>query len=393
MRLGPGELEAAILGGALLGGGGGGSMAEGRRLGHAALAAGTPTLVSWQDLPPDALVATVSLVGAPAAIQACVEPADHLRAWNLLAAQLDRPLAGLIGSENGGAATINGWLQSAALGVPIADAPADGRAHPTGDLGGLGLNLLPGFVSIQAVSGGSPEHGRHLEQIVRAPLPAANHLVRAAAEAAGGLVAVARNPIRADHLGSHAAVGAVTQAIDLGLAMIAVAPRGGRAVAERACEALAGSIVAEDTVATLEIETRGGFDIGLARIGDLELSIWNEYLTLERDGERLATFPDLIATLDADTGEPVTSAELRPGSRMLVLTAPSSSLKLGAGLRIADHYAPLERAIGRDILRYISPAVVGAVVVGAGFSRPSIDNRQSTIVSPKPPVLSPESRR
>ena len=354
MRLGHTHVEAAVLGGALLGGGGGGSMQDGLRLGAAALAAGTPTLLSWRDLDPRALVITVSLVGAPAAKARAVEPRDHLRAWEMLAAELDSPVAGVIGSENGGAATVNGWLQSAAFGVPVVDAPADGRAHPTGDLGGLGLNLLVDYESIQTAVGGSRDAGRYVEKLVRAPLAEANTLVRAAAEAAGGLVAVARNPVPAHYLGPHAAIGAVWQAIDLGFAMTATAPQGGRAVAQRACETLTGSIVAEDEVTMVEIETRGGFDVGIARIGDLELSIWNEYLTLERGAARLATFPDLIATLDAATGVPITSAELAAGCRVIVMAAPAASLKLGAGLRIPEHYEPLERAVGKDIVKFLA---------------------------------------
>jgi len=103
----------------------------------------------------------------------------------------------------------------------------------------------------------------------------------------------------------------------------------------------------------VEIETRGGFDVGIARIGDLELSIWNEYLTLERGAARLATFPDLIATLDAATGVPITSAELAAGRRVIVIAAPAASLKLGAGLRIREHYEPLERAVGKPIVRFL----------------------------------------
>jgi hypothetical protein len=354
MRLGQTHLEAAVLGGALLGGGGGGSIQDGLQLGAAALEAGVPTLAAWRDLDPRALVVTVSLVGAPAAKSRAVEPRDHLRAWELLAAELDAPIAGLIGSENGGAATINGWLQSAVFGVPVVDAPADGRAHPTGDLGSLGLTTLDRYDSIQAAVGGSRAAGRHIEKVVRAPLDEANVLVRAAAEAAGGLVAVARNPVPAHYLGPHAAVGALWQAIDLGLAMIAAAPRGGRGVAETACQALTGSVMAEAVVGSVDIVTRGGYDVGLARIGDLELSIWNEYLTLERGGARLATFPDLIATLDASTGVPVTSAELAPGRQVTVIAAPAASLRLGAGLRVREHYEPLERAVGKEIVRFLS---------------------------------------
>jgi len=355
VQLGPDDLEAAVLGGALLGGGGGGTIAEGRRLGRVAFEVGRPTLIPVGALPPQALVATVSLVGAPAAPEACVEPRDLVRALDLLVARLEAPLAGLIGSENGGAATVNGWLQSAASGLPLVDAPADGRAHPTGDLGGLALEQVPGYVSLQAAAGGSRARGRAVELHVRAPLALANQIVRAAAVAAGGLLAVARNPVQAAYLETHAAVGALSQALALGRLLREALPRGPHAVAEAACRALGGTVVIEAPLSHLERRSEGGFDVGCARAGDVELSIWNEYLTLEREGTRLATFPDLIATLDAATGLPVTSAELELGRHVIVLTAPARALKLGAALRIPDHYAPLERAVGKAIRCFAFP--------------------------------------
>ena len=354
MRLGRDDLDAALLGGGLLGGGGGGSMAEGRALGEAALRLGTPSLVRCDGLPPDAWVATVSLVGAPAAPDRCVEPRDHERAWTMLVESCTHRPAGIVASENGGTASVNGWLQSAVTGLPVVDAPADGRAHPTGDMGSLGLERVPGFVSQQAVAGGSRARGSYLEQLVRAPLAAAGRLVRAAAEAAGGLVAVARNPVPIGWVVRHGAAGGLSQALDLGRAMIEARPGGGLAVAERACERLGGRVVAKGEVEAIELHTRGGYDVGLARVAGLELSIWNEYLALERGGRRLATFPDLVATLDADSGDPVTSAELACGRAVVVVTAPAEALALGGGLRVRANYLPLERAIGKEVLVHVT---------------------------------------
>jgi len=50
---------------------------------------------------------------------------------------------------------------------------------------------------------------------------------------------------------------------------------------------------------------------------------------------------------------PITSAELAAGCRVIVMAAPAASLKLGAGLRIREHYEPLERAVGKPIVRFL----------------------------------------
>jgi DUF917 family protein len=353
-RLGSAELEAVVLGGAVLGGGGGGRIAEGLRLGRHDLALGTPTLVSLEALAGDALIATASLVGAPASAQASVEPADYLRAWELLADLSDRPLGGVISCENGGTASIHGWLQSAAFGFPVVDAPADGRAHPTGDMGAMGLESVRGFVGLQAAAGGSRGRCAYLEQQVRGPLAETNRLVRAAADVAGGLVAVARNPVSVAYLYEHAAAGALSQALALGRRVGAAVPDGARAVIGVLADELAATLVVEGQIDVVELKTRGGYDVGLARVGRAELSIWNEYLTLERDGERLATFPDLTITIDLDSAWPITSAELAVGRRVAVLAAPAARLILGAGLRVPANFLPLEQAVGREILRYTS---------------------------------------
>ena len=48
--------------------------------------------------------------------------------------------------------------------------------------------------------------------------------------------------------------------------------------------------------------------MGYAEVDGCQLTFWNEYATAEKDGKRLATFPDLIMTINAKTGEPVTTA-------------------------------------------------------------------------------------
>lgn len=344
-------LEWLVLGGAVLGGGGGGSLAEGRRLADAALDLGRPRLVSLDALGADDLVVTVSAVGAPTDPERHVEPADHVDALQRLLRLVSGPIAGLISSENGAASSVNGFVQSAATGLPVVDAPANGRAHPTGIMGSMGLDGVPGYRSRQVAIGGDPVRGRRMVLVVEAPLARADRLVRQAAVEAGGMVAVARNPVGAAHVRTHGAPGALTEAVRLGRAASQALPLGAARVADALVSTLgAGEILAEAAVRTLERQTEGGYDVGRLELGPFEVTFWNEYMTVDRDGRRLATFPDLILTLDLDTGLPLGSADLEAGRVVLLVVVPRQHLLLGAGVRDRRNFAAIEHVLHRPII-------------------------------------------
>ncbi|WP_261372579.1 S-methyl thiohydantoin desulfurase domain-containing protein, partial [Haloferax volcanii] len=85
----------------------------------------------------------------------------------------------LMTNEMGGFATVNGLLQSAVTGLPLVDAACNGRAHPTGPMGSIGLSQ--DAESVQAAVGGVPGTASRLETVVEAELGTAASLVRHAA--------------------------------------------------------------------------------------------------------------------------------------------------------------------------------------------------------------------
>ena len=117
-------------------------------------------MISLDEVPDDAILLTVSAVGSPAGKGHHAGPEEYARAVDLFCRQTGIKVAGLITNECGGLATVNGWIQSAATGLPIVDAPCNGRAHPTGTMGSMGLHLDPHYESLQTV--GSREDGTHL---------------------------------------------------------------------------------------------------------------------------------------------------------------------------------------------------------------------------------------
>ena len=339
------------VGGAVLGGGGGGSLDEGIEFGELAVEYGSPEIVPVSALDPTDVVLTVSGVGAPAATESHVDPADHVRAVDLAVNRLASEgitVGALMTNEMGGFAAVNGLLQSTVTGLPLVDAACNGRAHPTGPMGSIGL--AQDETVLQVGVGGEPGTERRHEIIVEAHLESAASTIRSAAESAGGLVAVARNPVPVEYAEDNAAIAIYEQAEAVGRTVWTADD--GMTAANGVAEILDGEVAATGAIESWNLETTGGFDVGTVVVDGHDLTFWNEYMTLDRDGERLATFPDLITTLNADTGEPVSTAELSEGQSVAVVVAPTSSLRLGTGMLRPELFGPVEEAVGESIVEF-----------------------------------------
>lgn len=343
----------AILGGAILGGGGGGSMAGGMEKIKEANRLGEIRLIDIDDIDAETILLTCSAVGAPAAKKARALPADFVRVVEILTSNGCGTIAGFIPNECGGGSITNGWLPAAMMKLPVVDALCNGRAHPTGLMGAMGLHKQPDYISRQAAAGGNREEGLYLEMHASGDIKNVSYMVRTAADRAGGLVAVARNPVKASYVKKYGACGALKQAIGLGRTVREASGEGGEKVAEAAATYLGGEIIAFGEVTGADIVTQGGFDTGNVTVDGFEASFWNEYMTLEKNGVRIATFPDLITTLDVN-GNPVSTAEIRTGQKVYLLRVPAANLILGEGMRSKELMESIEPVIGKEIIKYLN---------------------------------------
>ncbi|MEN1969822.1 DUF917 family protein [Lentibacillus sp. N15] len=320
------DAKKAVYGGCILGGGGGGWIEEGLQKSEEAFTIGNPELLSIDELQDDDYVASVSLVGAPSAKFAYIDAEQLTSTIKQMQKEFGQPLRALMTNENGAATTVNGWLQAAATGLPFLDAPCNGRAHPTGSMGSMNLSEVEDYESIQTFAGG--KGSKKVKGSVTASLDLSSSAVRSVSVQAGGIVGVCRNPIDIGYVKKNAAVGGITQAIELGEVFLSV-PEGPERI-EAVTSHLKGRVIHSGKVSHFELNETGGFDVGTVVIGDLELTFWNEYMTVEMHGERKGTFPDLIMTFDAETGKPLVSAEIKKGIKIAVISVPKENLKLSS---------------------------------------------------------------
>jgi uncharacterized protein len=355
IKINEGIVKNAVLGGALLGGGGGGSIEDGEKLGKISLDVGLPVLIGLEELKDNSTLVTVSSVGAPAAKEQFLKPMHYVKAVQLIE-ETGVEVDGFITCENGGLATLNGWFQSAVMGIPVVDAPCNGRAHPIGLMGSIGLQNVEGYISKQAAVGGNQDIDKYLEVYVAADIHEASRIIRQTAVSAGGLVGVARNPITVKYARENAAIGGISQAIEVGRIMCEAKEKGYKYMIEKVLEFLGGNVITEGNIQKVELKTVGGFDVGIIKIingKDLyKLTFWNEYMCLENKKKRIATFPDLIATVNLKNGLPLSTAEVREGQNVLILQIPREKLKLGAGMKDMELYKQVEEATNKEIIKY-----------------------------------------
>ena len=200
------DVEAAIAGGSIFAAGGGGWPDHGRMLGQAAVMTGQPELVTLDEVPDDAIIATAAAIGAPAGTTDWqMLGIDYVRAVELLQDALGKTVYGLMIGQNGMSSTLNAWLPGAILGTKVIDAVGDIRAHPTGDMGSIGLASSP-EATIQTAAGGNRSRNAYIELVVRGTTAKVSPILRTASDMSGGFIASCRNPVPASYVRQHAAL-------------------------------------------------------------------------------------------------------------------------------------------------------------------------------------------
>lgn len=352
-----GDLEDIARGAAILGSGGGGNPYVGKLLARAAIREHGPvTLVSAAEVPEDALVAQGAMMGAPTVqVEKIPEGREVVRAFQALGDRLGRPLTHVACGEVGGINSTTPFVVAATLGIPLVDADAMGRAFPELQM------TLPGMAGITAGPLGMADDKGNRMVLDTIDNRWTERLARVATIEMGCTASIALYPMTGRQLRETMVLGSISLSQELGRLLREARTRHADPVAALV-ERLGGRRLFGGRVVDLNRRTEGGFARGTARLAGLDgdsgsiltLEFQNENLVAACDGEVLATVPDLIVSLDTESGEPVTTEELRYGFRLTVIGAPCDPRwRLPAGLTLAGpryfgynlDYLPVERRV------------------------------------------------
>ncbi|KTR38563.1 hypothetical protein NS263_12995 [Curtobacterium oceanosedimentum] len=320
------DCSALARGAAVLGTGGGGDPYIGRLLAEAAVREhGAVPVVQVEDLPDDAVVLNVAMIGAPTVmVEKLPSGAQFAEAIRSLATHLGVTPTHVACIEVGGVNSTSPIVAAAELGLPLVDGDGMGRAFPEVQM------VLPTLSGISATPMALADEKGNTAVFATVDNRWAERLARTATVEMGCSAITAQYAMSGAELKQSYVRGSLSLSVAIGEALVdARAANEDPVVAVAAV--LGGTVVFEGKVADVERKTVTGFARGTARIAgsgsdtglEAVLRFQNEHLLVEVAGSVRTTTPDLIVTLDAETGEPITTEGLRFGARVRIVTAPA----------------------------------------------------------------------
>lgn len=349
------NIDDFATGATVLGTGGGGDPYIGKLMATQAIEDNGPVdLLDPRDVPDDALVVPSAMLGAPTVmVEKLPRGTESVESFEALENILGEEVYATMSIEAGGLNSTVPIAVAAELELPLVDADGMGRAFPevqmvTMTLGGVSATPM----TIADEKGNSvtirTDDNRRAEEFARTT-----------SVEMGGACMIATYAMTGEQLRNSAILDSMSFARDIGEVIRTAKSRSADPVAE-VISLTDGYDLFTGKVVDVQRRTEGGFAIGEASIdgvGDCEgrtlsLDFQNEHL-VARDSEHgvVASVPDLITVLDAETGDPITTEGLRYGHRVQVVGIPcSEKWRTDAGLELVGpeyfdydiDYTPIE---------------------------------------------------
>jgi DUF917 family protein len=316
------QIDSLARGAAVLGTGGGGDPYIGSLLARQALAQHGPvTVVGLADVPDDALVLTVAMMGAPTVMVEKLPSLDEVIApVRALGTYLGRPVTHVACAEVGGVNSTIPVAAAAALGLPLIDADGMGRAFPELQM------VLPTLYGVTASPLAFSDEKGNVGVLQTVDNHWTERIARVACVEMGCSIMISGFPMAGAVARDALVPGSLRHCVTIGTA-IADARAAKTDPVAATVDLLRGREFFAGKVVDVERGTTSGFARGRARIegpdSTLTLSFQNEHLLAQAGDDVVVTTPDLIIVLDAELGEPITTEGLRYGQRVRVVAAPS----------------------------------------------------------------------
>jgi DUF917 family protein len=317
------DLDDIARGAAILGTGGGGDPYIGRLLAASAVREhGAVPLVPLDEVGDDAVVLPVAMMGAPTVMVEKLPSAEQVGlAARTLAGYLGRELTHIACAEAGGVNSLIPVVAAAQLGLPLVDADGMGRAFPELQM------VLPTLYGISATPMAIADEKGNRGVLDTIDNRWAERLARSAAIDMGCSAMTSQYAMSGAQARESLVPGTLSLCAELG-ALVRTSP-GDRV--ERVIARLRGRKLFTGKVIDVARRTTTGFARGDARVSGMDddagstlvLRFQNEHLVAEIDGVVCASVPDLICTLDRESGDAITTEGLRYGQRITVFAAPS----------------------------------------------------------------------
>jgi hypothetical protein len=357
-QIGVQEVEDIALGAAVLGTGGGGDPYIGKLMAVEAIRQYGPVdLVTIDEVGDEEMSVAIAMMGAPTVmVEKMPGGKECVSAFNAAESYLGKPVKYVYSIEAGGINSTIPITLAAQLRLPMIDLDGMGRAFPeiqmvTHNL--YGVTATPFTMADEKGNSAvlSTIDNRWMETFARS---------------------IAVNMGATSIIAAYAASGKQHREAAV-FGTLSLAEKIGRTIREaRAAhidviqalqEVTGGFVIFHGKLVDVQRRTVAGFARGEAILdgigadagSQMSIQFQNENLMAARDGNILVSVPDLITMIEEDTGEPITTEQLRYGFRVIVLGMPCHShWRTPKGIEVVGpryfgydvDYVPVEQRFG-----------------------------------------------
>jgi len=316
-------------GAVLLGTGGGGDPYIGQLLLQQEVREGRHVdVIKADELDDDALVVSVAGIGAPTVLVEHLQAKDVCRSLlEKMEKHLGRKVDAIIPAEVGGLNSIIPLALGAQVGLPVVDGDGMGRAFPHIEMvtfSVYGSRACPMVIENELGDSIIIEHATSDRKV--------EDIARVVTGALGAMVYSALYPMSGADVKAKAILGSMSYCLEIGRGI-----RQARAEYDDPFDGLMkilhrpeidrhARLLFDGKIVDIKRETRDGWHFATVDMRGLDnpedkfvIETQNEYLTARKNGKIVCIVPDLIATLDRESAEPVTGEKLKYGQRLKII--------------------------------------------------------------------------
>lgn len=317
------EIEDIALGAALLGAGGGGDPYIGKLVAMSAVReCGPVRLISPDEVPDDALIVPMAMMGAPTVVgEKGINGGEYKVLYDMVSQFYSKPIYATMPIEAGGLNSMLPIAAAARLGLPLVDADGMGRAFPELQM----VTFTMGGVSATPMALTDEKGNSVIFKTISNKW--AEELARSVTLSCGGSASVSLFCMDGATLKKYGVKDIVTRSEQLGSAIRRVKDSPNLSPEENFLQITGGYRLFKGKISDVRRETRGAFNFGKVMLSGIAeykgqgaaVEFQNENLTATVDGNIVATVPDLICLVDVETFIPVTTEALKYGKRVMVV--------------------------------------------------------------------------
>lgn len=360
MKLTKQDVEDLALGATILGTGGGGDPYIGKLMAIQALERGKEiVLVDPDDVDDDAFIVAVAGMGAPVVMIEKI-PSGKEAGESLLSLEkyFGRKADFIISIEAGGLNSTVPLATAAEFGRPVIDGDGMGRAFPEIQMVTFHLYGVKATPMSMADEKGNSVILDTISNFW------AERIARAITVKFGGVAWISIYPMSGKQFKEAAVKHSLTKEIEIGRAL-REAKASGKNPLDALLDVTRGYLLFVGKITDVIRRATGGFARGEATIEGLEdfkgstlqIKFQNENLIAIKDGEVIASVPDLITIVEKDSAKPITTERLKYGLRVAVLGIPCDpKWRTPQALEVVGpryfgydiDYVPIEEAVKRS---------------------------------------------